>query len=525
MLENWRPIILNIVKNMKEQEQHDEIIRDIDERIKDCITNKTSNDRLYLQSFLWEVVVSLKECLLADFGDFYIDCDKRALSIRPDDEISELSSPVLINKEIRDALNKTMPQLVSIETFLSEKPEEATALLLPIHVKEKSFGFFLFSSSLPEAASHLSSPDSLQFAQIVCPQVEIAVEVAEGKCEEDFRGEVIKAFFDSKLDMTETLQRVTDLVVPFLPDIGPLKIEPAPLAQLLTYKSGNKYLSVVATAKPNRREDDFEHTPIHLDIEKSICGRLVSKNLEPSGKTSATEPYINVDPTDDPEHFRWFLLQKSKTKPRSELVVSIEYESELIAIINLEHSEKDIFLQQHIDCLVRMANFISPFLWVSRQKEDEDKNREMGMLYALHHQLTRLRSILSHDVGNVMTELLLEADLVLAKDLTLSDSTRKSIEDIYQGLDRIKTSSLGFIDRLPEFIIYGSNSLKELIDKALAVFSKVVLEEEKIEIKVTWDNCPEDIQVFSSHLLAEHIRNLVENSHYSVREAIASRTE
>jgi len=194
MLENWRPIILNIVKNMKEQEQHDEIIRDIDERIKDCITNKTSNDRLYLQSFLWEVVVSLKECLLADFGDFYIDCDKRALSIRPDDEISELSSPVLINKEIRDALNKTMPQLVSIETFLSEKPEEATALLLPIHVKEKSFGFFLFSSSLPEAASHLSSPDSLQFAQIVCPQVEIAVEVAEGKCEENRKNPKLFSF-------------------------------------------------------------------------------------------------------------------------------------------------------------------------------------------------------------------------------------------------------------------------------------------------------------------------------------------
>lgn len=98
----------------------------------------------------------------------------------------------------------------------------------------------------------------------------------------------------------------------------------------------------------------------------------------------------------------------------------------------------------------------------------------------------------------------------------------KSIADeITSQMERIHLSSDRFCYGLPEFIKYGPVSLDGAVTTAISLMNKKRLhDEDRVSIL---NEIPASLpRVYASPMLEEHIYNLVNNSLYSVKEALAS---
>lgn len=346
----------------------------------------------------------------------------------------------------------------------------------------------------------------MRLAQLIPNQLGMLITKHIEACRARTQNSLISLFFNNKLKPTTCWNKIANQISLFLPDWKPLLIEPSPKVQFLSYKTGDRHLKILAT-------QGDEEIGTEVLVDSSICGMLV-QNPE--------KEYVCVDPHKHLDRYSAFLLDQETDIPHSELAVSIKHNGDIIGIINLEHRKKKVFKAQHIENVLSVAKFLAPFVDALQVRHEVQRSKEIGILYTINHLLGRSSRIYSHLLGQPIVKIrftLSKIRSAVAKGESIQE-INNNLDKLGRYVDDIANSSNRFCQNLPAIMGYGSTNVERMIDGALSVFNRNILETEE---KITFDIQvhPDVKPVFASRLLQEHVYNLINNSLYAVREAQA----
>jgi len=164
--------------------------------------------------------------------------------------------------------------------------------------------------------------------------------------------------------------------------------------------------------------------------------------------------------------------------------------------------------------------FIGPWFAALREVERHHAGKRQGILYTMSELLHRMASMYQHLLGQplAMSRLALED---LEEQLAKRDpDALPKIRLIREQLDCIDSSSDRFCESLPGSIDCGATNVSAAVAKALSVFDIERIKREE-DILIETDIADDAYVVYASELLGEHIYNLLNNSLYAVRRALA----
>ena len=388
--------------------------------------------------------------------------------------------------------------------FLLNDHLKKNFLFLPIIIKKKLFACIILEEiNKKSKASLLNKNRFKSFANMASKQlgflVEKLIENHEKRCQE----KLIATFFNDKLKPSICWQKIVNEIKHFLPNWRPLKISPPPKVQLLLYDEGNRYLTIVAT-------QGDEPSETHILVDSSICGMLINDRKM---------NWLLVDPNKYPDHYRGFLIENMSKIPHSELAIPIKNGNNIIGIINLEHNDKNVFKDHHIEAVLGAVQFLAPFIAALKERYRRQRSKELSMLYVMTNLLKRTGSQYQHLLGHPIVKARLKIESLINIQDKKNQKFIKLTNDINRYIDEISESSDRFCQALPNYISYGPQDLIYLIEQAMIPFDLEKLQTNAhIDISSNFGN---DIKkVYASQLLQEHIYNLIHNSHFAVLKAL-----
>jgi signal transduction histidine kinase len=505
--QSWISILRNLTDHFLSEEQQRLLIREIDQRvirgnldINDLV--KHVSEKLMLNThasvystYLYSGINSENIFML------YCASDEDFPEVIKGEQCNKLRK-LFDSRKIRPALAETYGDILG-----KRELGESSVLTIPIRYPDP-FGVILLFSPLPAKQSHFAMPDILDHANMVKDQLGIVLQIIS---ERQF-ALLINSFIDKVLKEnikpSVCLNYLVNRISSFIPSYGPLKIDPAPKAQILFYRSPDSYLTI----KASQGSEPF-NTRVSLD--NSICGLLIEKVREDSDGP----PFICVDPHDYPERYQWFLGSEEASAPHSELAVAILSDGQPIAVLNLEHPKKDVFLRQHIEGLIKAANSLEPFVRALQERTSREWAKEQSLLSAVQQMLGRLAGQFQHRVGTPLISCRLELENLEDDPRFAEDIVKTRLNTLKEGIDRIDDSSQQFCRALPEFLVLDRYDLGKVLGEVLDYFHPDKLrQQENIDIRL---NCPPSVYVYCSGFIREHLYNLVDNALYSIREAKA----
>lgn len=355
-----------------------------------------------------------------------------------------------------------------------------------------------------KARSSVDDALSVQFARLVPNQISILIGSYLDREKTNNENRLARLFFNVKLKPSYCWQQVVTQVVSFMPPFTALKLTPPPKAQLLSYRSGDLTLRIVGT-------QGDERVGTEVKIDESICGLLFD---------GSSADVICVDPDDYRNRYRSFLYGHGAVV-RSELAVAIRHEGQVVGVLNLEHPSEQAFRSQHIEAMRSLSKFIGPFVAALQTRALAQRSKELAVLYTMHHLLERMAGTYQHLLGQPLLNIRLTLETLNEALAEAPESITKELKSLTTEMERIHLSSDRFCYGLPEFIKYGPVGLDGAVTTALSLMNKKRLRDED-SVTIVNEVSERLPRVYASPMLEEHIYNLVNNSLYSVKEAIAS---
>ena len=401
----------------------------------------------------------------------------------------------------RHKISKGRPHLMEIRS----KKKMGKCIAIPIMVKNELFATIIIEENQnPNRKLFFEDAKFQEFTDAIANQIGILISKIlynqEIKCQRN----LIRTFFDQKLKPRDCWKKIVDGIVDFLPNWKVAQITPPPKAQLLLYNEGNKHLTIVAT-----QGDEPINTSVLID--SSVCGMLIKNR---------SKDWLLLDPNDHKDIYKGFLMESANNILHSELAVAIVFNNEIIGLINLEHSDKNIFKECHREAVRNVAKFIAPFVSSLKERYSVKRSNEIGLLYVMTNLLNRMGSQYQHLLGHPIVKARLKLEELIEAIEKGENNAKELVNDIHRYIDDIAESSDNFCEALPEFISYGPKNIKLIIKEALQPFDYDKLKRNE-NISISFEMKNNDCEVFASKLLREHIYNLIDNSLHAIRKAIS----
>jgi len=452
-----------------------------------------------LDKALVEICELTKAAAAADLAAVFFPAKEELVPVRADDDDVQSLKPLLATQAGPMGLPPNDPSV--IEDGL---PESLRALChLPIAVGNETFCLLVLAWG-PGRDPRRFGREFLAFSRTVSTQIGIMVERFLAERRSTLQSGLVDLFFDEGLRPSACWRLIVGHMARFLPDWSPLRIEPPPKVQLLSYSEGDRHLRIIGT-----QGDEMPGTEVRVD--SSVCGMLVEDE---------SLPYVCVNPRDHSGRYKGFLMVNGDSVPQSELAVPVRHQGATIGVLNLEHPAPNVFLPQHKDAIVSASDFLGPFLAALRSRYERQRSKEIAILYTMNHLLTRVASTYQHLLGQPLMNIRLTLEELQRELAEQGRDVRSMLRDLATQVDRVHASSDRFCEALPRFIRYGPVNVSKAIERAISIFPVQKLErEEEISITVHGDASVRD--VYASELLQEHIFNLVNNSLYAVRKSLA----
>ena len=399
------------------------------------------------------------------------------------------------------------------------RDKELTWLLLPISIDQIPSLKIIFVYESPWYGGETApfyDPELYEFTKILREQCRIVISKRIEADLEGARKGIMDAFFGARLNAEQCWLELTKKFVDFLPNWPPLKIDPKPQVQFLTY-DGNRETILLRAGT-----DQTEPTPAKaLLIAETISGIVIEEESE-----GVVGRPLYVDPTDSryKDRFRSYLLSNI---PKSELVIPIRSVTstgvdQTVALVNLEHSKDAVFSTCHIEILSAGAAFVTPFVAALLQEEKDQRTRDITHLYTMHNILTKMAKTYRHKVGQQITATTLSLEALEGVGEQLAGDERKFFERLQRSVSAFAELSRNFVTGLPNYVQFGPMRLLPLIETAIGEFDPEEMKRaDDIEIKLVLDeDVAKDIYVFGSQLIAEQLHNILNNSVEAVRARI-----
>ena len=396
--------------------------------------------------------------------------------------------------------------------------EELIWLLLPIFIERipsLKIVFVYESPSYGDKTSFFHDPNLHEFTKMLVDQCHIVISKRIGIDLESARTGIMDTFFREKLENEHCWLELARQFADFLPNWTPLKIEPKPQVQFLTY-DGNKE-TIVLRAGTNQT---LPQPAKALLVEETICGIVIQNEIE----KKVVGEHLYVDPI-DVEYRNRFRSYLQAGVPRSELVIPIRWVGpdgarQTIGLVNLEHGKEAVFSKCHIEMLRIGAEFVAPFVVALLQAEQDQRTRHTSHLYMMHNILTKMARTYRHKVGQYIAAATLSLEALEGVGPRLDDEEKKFFDRLQRSVSSFAELSKNFLIGLPNYVQFGPTLLLPLIETAVGECNPEEMKRaQDIELKLMVE-APPDLQVFGSPLLAEHVYNLLINSIDSVRERL-----
>lgn len=370
--------------------------------------------------------------------------------------------------------------------------------------------------------------DFLSFADMVANQASLLI---SAKLQSDWhaaRDRVEAAYFFgiTKNRVLSVEQRWFDLTTyfrAFLPDWAPLQITPHPEIQILTWDGNNETLLLRAGS-----DQGGPSLAKALFIEKSICGLLIENEL----KGGPIQPHLYVDPTTDEllaKRYRAYLLSEM---PRSELVIPMRWapagqDKKIIALVNFEHKSSAAFSEAHIEILHKAVDLVAPFAAALISEELQQRGRDVQHMYMLHGILAKMAKTYRHKVNQRVIAATLSLEVLEGLGQRLEGDEKKFFDRLSRSVVSFAELSSSFVNDMPNYVRFGRLPLLPLVEGALSEFDPTEMKRaEDINMPLQVASAIEparDLFVFGSHLIREHIYNILNNCVFAVRKQLTAR--
>jgi signal transduction histidine kinase len=400
----------------------------------------------------------------------------------------------------------------STTVHFSSPPEELRRLfrcehLLIVNVfasEEEPFGVIVLTSNSPPIANPFANDDVSGFVGSVASHLANTVLFSEQIRRKSnmlvLMQDIIECNFKARVFLKKLAYRIRE----FLPDFGPFRIDPELLGvQILLYNKDRNPDELIIRGTTGKEGDTTR-----VSVKGSVTGMLIEEG----------RGFILCDPTKPPysDHYKRYLTDEDEM--RSELVVPIKEHEDLFGAINIESTVPNIFHRRHVDALLAFSTEIAPFIAAVNSRIEAAMADQRALGTALDNYFDHAGMLLRHGVSTPSSNIIMSVNLIESK-LPKSSDLREQTEIVRRNLTKV----IGFIDTyqrdVGNFSRIGKYNTKEIVSGAIApiVFDNLT----KRNITLDTDDV-EDMAIFCSPMLKQHIYNLVNNSIHSIEKRFAS---
>jgi hypothetical protein len=449
----------------------------------------------------------------ADAASAYVVTEAQALPFPPDGTVR----PV----ETNESLLKRISNCQSVDVF---DANGSAYLLLPILVTSIKLLRIVFVFEAPcdnDNWSKFSDEDLRAFAEMVASQSGILISKKLEAHWHESHDDIEDAYFSgvTKNDAFSLERRWFDLTTyfrNFLPSWSPLRIEPRPEIQILTW-DGNAE-TILLRAGTDREGPSIAKA---LFISETICGLIIEEEIS----RKVAPPPLLVDPThsDFERRYKAYLLNKI---PRTELVIPIRWartdeEEKTIALVNLEHPNPDAFSKIHIEILSKATELIAPYVAALIYEESQQRARDVAHIYMLHGILAKMATTYRHKVGQRLIAASLSLEALEGLGQRLEGNERKFFDRLNRSVVSFSELSRSFVSDLPNYVRFANTPLLPLVNAALNEFDPPEMKRaDEISMVLRVEQPDFEPHVFGSPLIREHIYNILHNCIFAVREKL-----
>lgn len=495
-----------------------EIVSQLEERLGFLhhIDRRILDDSIRLEDICTSVLRDIVGFSMADIGYIYISSGTDFQIFASSQPLDNTLSVSILEAELLTRIGTSQALIERLNDsgatwFAPINKESLTRIILPISARGRVWGLLCFETSQGDTSNPLANKDVQEFLQIVRGQLEIAIQVRSQLDEILQLSRLQNELFTKELDISESLNSIVRNIILALPNSGPFQIIPHPEVQIIFYEQGDDYLTIKATS-------GNELINTRILVSQSISGLLVEdRNL----------PFFLCDPTDFTGRYRSYLGKDEtgvqRKQIRTELVLPLKHEDELIGVINLESELLGAFKVTHIESLQRLTSKLSPIINALQSRIQKMQVQDRASVYALNRFLNRFAATYNHKIVTPINNVRLNMETLgnrVDKESGLNEPLKKylleKVKTCIEAVDLIDDYHEKFSKDLPGYLVYSKYRINELVEGAIRDLRPEALKSKhNIEIEF---NPVGDYEVFCSLFLREHIFNILNNSAYAILE-------
>ncbi len=477
MTAHWTSVARQLCHHLQQNDARFSLLQQIDGAILD--------PEVPIDQIIDNAIQELRQLIEVPRVSVYLDSDQH-LDLLSSTNVAQprrLSNPQLEHhgpaSGHTDLIEGSQPVLTSLGV--------ESALLARVYGADATpMGYLVVESDDPVEVGHLRGRDKHDFVSAVSKQLSLAVEFKEQFRSQEIRTRIINDILSNQFKPSAGFGVVCRGLSAFLPPFRALAI-PTTQQQILLYTYPDEYLTVVATTG----HEDI-NTRVHLD--KSVCGRLIRKNID----------LLNIDPREEPQLYRPYLGSGMK----SELVVRADIAKNVVIIINIESSAEHAFRQAHVEAIQVALRQLTPVLSGLYARRSKTQLQQRAILYSLDHHLESVTEAFSHDVnGPLATSRALVEQIT--RDVLDSNTEMKEravrLQRLIRGIDDRRKQ---LVSDIVGFSHNDCRSVSELMESAIQL---VRVEDRGIEVNRDYDHSS---AVYCSLYLKEIFANLIQNATY-----------
>lgn len=500
MQQAWVSAIKQLCDILQQSEGRIKLLREIDLAV--------TNENITIEELLSRALRNLVMTLGASEGSIYI-ISGEDLILLDSTGVTGVSEKLNISVLERIGMHSEEKNITTTKTSnLDEVPEgipiAEELLFIPLNLSDdENFAILILESQSP--VESFTDKSTSEFIITVSKQLSNALSYRLRITKEKYLNDLTKSFFKEHLSPSTCYENLAKSVCDFLPSYGPLKIDPAPQIQILTYDKNDDYLTIKATT-------GLEQDITRVSVKNSVCGLLVAEDSKPVKKRKR---FILGDPAEFGNIYKSYLGKAAGQIILTELALPIYHEEELIGVLNLESQLSNAFQKPHIDSMLELCSNFGPIIHALKERTESNILQQRALSSSLDNYFGYVGRLLRHGTATPNATIIGQLVLIQEKIGKKEPWLEKHLEIIKRNLDENKRFVDEFRKRIVGFSSYGKYSISKIISGAISPFNLEEIKKQNITIEIKKGADPD---VYCSPLLDQHLYNLINNSKYAIEK-------
>lgn len=551
MQENQRPwerMIRDLHHGFSLLDREIELLRDIDQTILDYSRNVTprSLENLFLESISRFSHIHHTDAPLLCY--VYLG---RELALLHNEEGSRPLYPMRIgiSTAFDPLLKPAVDGRVIQPVFVSEEsdqlftlfPGARTILLCPMYSSSLLSVFLLADNHSPEG-SYLKDPDFGRSVVTLIQQLAIAYTHYDHALQHQRIRELWDTFLKFELSPTKCFEQLARWVPSFLPTFGPLRFPglPPEIQVLTLVQDAGQQQHLVIRGTTGR-----EHAGTRIAIDGSICGSLVENEKL---------PYFCDDPTKTDYIARYKNYLGHEKKIRTELVVRLMRDEQLVGVLNLESEIENAFNKHHIDAILALSKIVAPIVTVLERRLGMNTLMQASVTSSTARYLEGLASVFGHASRTPLLDLkaniqfasgLIGEDIKMGiqrADTSASAGKKDKLNSVLREVSdkltqteaalarldaiqsQISTYTKDFVNDINSYAKSGPMNLRDILEATVKLAKAAIITKlgKNIRIEFPKNEAAPEPGVFCSTLLKQHVYSILHNAILSIQDRLES---